>query len=53
MSTVWSCCWHAAVLRVEPEAMLSNEAIGVLSLLATVVCYAINKQLYRKYPHRF
>ena len=33
--------------------MLSNEAIGVLSLLATVVCYAINKQLYRKYPSPF
>ena len=30
--------------------MLSNEAIGVLSLLATVVCYTINKRLYRKYP---
>ena len=31
--------------------MLSNEVIGVLSLLATVACYGINKRLYRKHPH--
>lgn len=31
--------------------MLSNEVIGVLSLLATVACYAINKRLYRQHPH--
>ncbi|WP_284336137.1 LrgB family protein [Comamonas sp. NoAH] len=30
--------------------MLSNEAIGALSLLVTVACYAVNKRLYRKYP---
>ncbi len=30
--------------------MLSNEAVGVLSLVATVVCYLINKQIYRRYP---
>ena len=30
--------------------MLSNEAIGVLSLIVTVLCYAINKRLYRKWP---
>lgn len=31
--------------------MLSNEVIGVLSLLATVACYGVNKRLYRKHPH--
>ncbi|WP_370680556.1 LrgB family protein [Comamonas sp. GB3 AK4-5] len=31
--------------------MLSNEVIGLLSLLATVVCYGMNKRLYRKLPH--
>ena len=31
--------------------MLSNEVIGLLSLLATVACYAINKRLYRQHPH--
>ena len=31
--------------------MLSNEVIGVLSLLATVACYAFNKRLYRQHPH--
>lgn len=31
--------------------MFSNEVIGVLSLLATVACYAVNKRLYRKHPH--
>ncbi|MEF9949364.1 MAG: LrgB family protein [Comamonas sp.] len=31
--------------------MLSNEVIGVLSLLATVACYGANKRLYRKHPH--
>lgn len=31
--------------------MLSNEVISVLSLLATVACYAVNKRLYRKHPH--
>ena len=31
--------------------MLSNDVIGVLSLLATVACYGINKRLYRKHPH--
>jgi putative effector of murein hydrolase len=30
--------------------MLSNEAIGVLSLVVTVLCYALNKRLYRRYP---
>ena len=30
--------------------MLTTEAIGLLSLLATIVCYAINKQLFRRYP---
>ncbi|MGN1056137.1 MAG: LrgB family protein [Comamonas sp.] len=30
--------------------MLSHEAIGVLSLVVTVGCYAINKQLFRKFP---
>ena len=29
--------------------MLSNEVIGVLSLLATVACYGVNKRLYRQY----
>ncbi|PIF98671.1 LrgB family protein [Comamonas sp. 26] len=31
--------------------MLSNEVIGLLSLLATVACYGVNKRLYRKHPH--
>jgi putative effector of murein hydrolase len=31
--------------------MLSNEVIGLLSLLATVACYWVNKRLYRKHPH--
>ena len=31
--------------------MLSNEVIGVLSLLTTVACYGANKRLYRKHPH--
>ncbi|MEG0937757.1 MAG: LrgB family protein [Comamonas sp.] len=31
--------------------MLSNEVLGVLSLLATVACYGVNKRLYRKHPH--
>ena len=31
--------------------MLSNEVIGVLSLLATVACYAFNKRLYCQHPH--
>ena len=31
--------------------MLSNEVIGVLSLLATVACYGVNKRLYRNHPH--
>ena len=30
--------------------MLSNEVIGTLSLLATIGCYWINKQVYRKHP---
>lgn len=31
--------------------MLSNEVIVLLSLLATVGCYGVNKHLYRKHPH--
>ena len=31
--------------------MLSNEIIGLLSLLTTVACYWVNKRLYRKHPH--
>lgn len=31
--------------------MLSNEVIGLLSLLATVACYWVNKRLYHKHPH--
>ncbi|MDR2326970.1 MAG: LrgB family protein [Acidovorax sp.] len=31
--------------------MVSNEVIGLLSLLATVACYGVNKRLYRKLPH--
>jgi putative effector of murein hydrolase len=31
--------------------MLSNEVIGLLSLLTTVACYWVNKRLYRKHPH--
>ena len=31
--------------------MLSNEMIGLLSLLATVACYAVNKRLYGQYRH--
>ncbi|MDR3004705.1 MAG: LrgB family protein [Acidovorax sp.] len=31
--------------------MVSNEVIGLLSLLATVACYGVNKCLYRKLPH--
>ena len=29
---------------------MSNEVIGVLSLLATLGCYVLNKRLFRKYP---
>lgn len=29
---------------------MSNEMIGVLSLLVTVLCYGVNKQLYRCFP---
>lgn len=29
---------------------MSNEMIGVLSLLVTVLCYGVNKQLYRRFP---
>lgn len=31
--------------------MLSNEMIGLLSLAATVACYAVNKRLYGQYKH--
>ena len=31
--------------------MLSNDVIGVVSLLATVACYWANKRIYRKHPH--
>ena len=31
--------------------MISNEMIGVLSLLATLGCYWANKRLYRSHPH--
>ncbi|MFD2753476.1 LrgB family protein [Comamonas terrae] len=31
--------------------MLSNQVIGVVSLLATVGCYWANKRLYRRHPH--
>lgn len=31
--------------------MLSNEVIGLLAFAVTVACYAVNKQLYRQYPH--
>ena len=31
--------------------MMSNEMIGVLSLLATLGCYWANKRLYRSHPH--
>ena len=30
---------------------MSDQLIGVLSLLATVACYAINKRIFRKHPH--
>lgn len=31
--------------------MPSNEVIGVLALVATLACYALNKRLYRQHPH--
>ncbi|MEG1736077.1 MAG: LrgB family protein [Comamonas sp.] len=31
--------------------MFSNEVIGVLALVATLACYALNKRLYRQHPH--
>ena len=30
---------------------ISNQAVGVLSLLITLACYAANKRLYRQHPH--
>jgi putative effector of murein hydrolase len=30
---------------------LSDQAIGLLSLLATLACYAANKRMYRRHPH--
>jgi len=30
---------------------MSNEMIGVLSLVVTVLCYGLNKRLYRRAPH--
>lgn len=30
---------------------LSDQAIGLLSLLATLACYAANKRMYRSHPH--
>ncbi len=31
--------------------ILSNQLIGLLSLLATVACYWVNKSIYRRHPH--
>ena len=30
---------------------MSDQAIGLLSLLATLACYAANKRVYRRHPH--
>ena len=30
---------------------MSDQTIGLLSLLATLACYAANKRVYRRHPH--